>query len=198
MKKRCIVILFCILLCLWQLSVLAAEKGSIEIRLPQDMRNKNITVIQEGGEAKRVTADENGVAKLENLTEGIYRIEVPDTENYVFVQAEVSIPHWSEEEHRMLYEITVIPKYSIKEKTVQGKGIASPLTADLNHNITYIGVGIISLIILCIMSCHNRFKCDTMTGKYSKNGGQNNGNDNDTENPRSTRRIRLSSPGSID
>lgn len=172
MNKRSIIILFCILLCLCQLPVLAAEKGSIEVRLPQDMENEIITFIHEGGETKRVAADEQGVAKIENLTEGIYRIDVPETENYAFEQAEVSIPHWSEEEHRMLYEITVIPKYSIRGKKISDKGITSPLTGDLNHNITYISVGIISLIILCIMSCHNRFKCDTMTDKYSLNGGQ--------------------------
>ena len=110
-----------------------------------------------------------------------------------------------DEEKQMLYDITIIPKYSVKEKPIPAtqtldpvEEVVSPQTADTNHSIKYMNLGIISLIILVIMSCHNRFNCDTMTGKYSKNGGQSNGNDNDTENPRSTCRIRFSSPGSID
>lgn len=50
--------------------------------------------------------------------------------------------------------------------------LESPKTGDMSSTGTYVVIGIISLIFLVIISCHNRFTCDTMTGKYSKNGGQ--------------------------
>jgi len=194
-----------LLICLCPLHTLAADCGSIEVHLPKDMKGEAIQIIKEGEEAQTVTVDENGTAKEVDLAVGSYEIEIPETADYKFMPVEVHIPSWSEEEERMLYEITVIPKYSVKEKPVPDNKttpsvakVTSPLTSDSGGSGVYLSVGIISLIILVIMSCHNRFNCDTMTGKYSKNGGQSNGNDNDTENPRSTCRIRFSSPGSID
>ena len=179
------------LICLCPLSVSAEETGSIEMNLPKEMAGEEIIYQREGEEGEKIEADENGTIKIEGLLEGEYEILIPETEDYIFAPAQVHVPCWSDEEELMLYDITIIPKYSVKEKT-------SPQTSDRNVGMKYINTGIISFIILVIMSCHNRFNCDTMTGKYSKNGGQNNGNDNDTENPRSTRRIGLSSPRSID
>lgn len=198
-------ILIGLLICLCPLPALAAEYGSIEVHLPQEMKGEAIQFIKKGEETETVTVDENGIAKAENLEIGTYEVGIPETEDYTFMPVEVHIPSWSEEEQRMLYDITVIPKYSIKEKPVPVKEtttpvveITSPLTSDSGNHRVYLSAGIISLIILVIMSCHNRFNCDTMTGKYSKNGGHNNGNDNDTENSRCTRRIGLGSSGSTD
>ncbi len=205
MMKKLVPVLMGFIICLCPLSVFAEEIGSIEVSLPKEMAGEEITYQREGEEAKKIEVDENGTVKIEELSEGNYEIHVPETEDYIFVPIQVHVPCWSEEEKQMLYNITIIPKYSVKEKQIPVTETPDPVletstpqTSDINCGIRYVNTGIISFIILVIMSCHNRFNCDTMTGKYSKNGGQKNGNDNDTENPRSTRRIRLSSPGSID
>ena len=205
MIQKIAAILCGLLICLCPMYTLAAEYGSIQVSLPKDMEGETIQFIKEGEESQKVTVDEEGIAKAVELAIGSYEVEIPETEDYTFMPIQVHVPCWSEEEQRMLYEITIIPKYSIKEKPVPVKEttppveeMTSPLTSDSNHNSIYSCAGIISLIILVIMSCHNRFNCDTMTDKYSKNGGYSNGNDNDTKNPRRTRRIRNSSPGTID
>lgn len=196
--RRLLLMLFGLLICLCSKSVMAAEIGSIELNLPKEIAGEIIEITREGGEKYSITINENGIGKIENLEVGTYLIETPETSDYKFTTARVSIPTWSEEEEKMLYDVVVYPKYTQKEKVVEIKEVKTPKTSDSIRGTTYLGVGVISLIILVIMSCHNRFDCDTMTGKYSKNGGQNNGNDNDTENPRGTRRIGISSSGSID
>lgn len=190
MIKKLVPVLMGFIICLCPLSVIAKETGTIEVSLPIDMAGKEIIYQKKGEEPNKIVVDEKGIVKIGSLSEGNYEIQVPETEDYTFAEIEVHVPSWSGEEKKMLYDITIIPKYSVKEK--------APKTSDVNCGMNYITFGIISLTILVIMSCHNRFNCDTMTGKYSKNGGQNNGNDNDAENPRSTRRIGLGSPGSID
>lgn len=205
MMKKLVPVLMGFIICLCPLSVFAEEMGSIEVNLPRELAGEEIIYQREGDDAKKIEVDENGAVKIEELSEGNYKIQIPETEDYIFAPIQVHVPCWSEEEKQMLYDITIIPKYSVKEKPVPATRTPDPAeeptvpnTGDFNHSTKYRNVGIISLIILVIMSCHNRFNCDTMTGKYSKNGGQNNGNDNDTENPRSARRIGLGSPGSID
>ena len=205
MIQKIAAILCGLLICLCPMHTLAAEHGSIQVSLPKDMKGEIIQFTKEEKETQNITVDEDGSAKVENLEIGTYEVEIPETEDYTFMPIQVHVPCWSEEEQRMLYEIAIIPKYSIKEKPVPVKEttppvkeIPSPLTGDSNHNRIYSSAALISLIILVIMSCHNRFICDTMTDKYSKNGGYSNGNDNDTENPRRTRRIRISSPWTID
>ena len=197
MMKKLLPIFVGLLMCLCPLSVFAAS-GTIRVQLPQNMSGGVVTYSKEGGEKQTVIVDENGNAKIENLEEGIYQIDIEETSDYVFTSALVSIPMWSEEEHRMLYDVTVIPKYIRKIEVDKTENVEAPSTGDKTKNNTYLILGLISLIILVIMSCHNRFNCDTMTDKYSKNGGYSNGNDNDTKNPRRTRRIRISSPGTID
>jgi len=198
MIHKIIPILVGLFICFCSLPALAAEYGSIEVSLPKDMEGEIIQFTKEGKEIQNITVDQNGIAKIEHLSVGTYQINVPETSGYTFVQAHVSIPTWSEEEQKMLYDVTVIPKYTQKEKPIAIKETGTPLTGDRHGGNTYINLSIISLIILVIMSCHNRFNCDTMTGKYSKTEDKSNGNDNDTENPRCTRRIGLGSPGSID
>lgn len=205
MMKKLVPVLMGFIICLCPLSVFAEEMGSIEVSLPKELAGEEIIYQREGDDTKKIEVDENGTVKIEELSEGNYKIQIPETEDYDFSPIQVHIPCWSEEEQQMLYDITIIPKYSVKEKHIPVPETpeavletTTPQTGDIAHGMNYINAIIISLIIVVIMSCHNRFNCDTMTGKYSKNGGQNNGNDNDTENPRSTRRIRLSSPGSID
>lgn len=202
MMKKLVPVLMSFAICLCPLSVFAKETGSIEVNLPKGMAGEEIIYQKEGQEVGKIQIGENNVVRLEELSDGNYEIQIPETEEYEFSPIQVHIPCWSEEEKQMLYNITIVPKYSVKEKQIPiSEPIlesTAPRTSDVAHAMYYINAITISLIIVMIMSCHNRFNCDTMTGKYSKNGGQNNGNDNDTENPCSTRRIRLSSPGSID
>ncbi len=205
MIQKLIPVLTGLLIGICPLNAFAAKTGSIEVSLPEAMAGEYVTFIKEETETQKVCVDKTGKVKAEELQEGNYEIQVPETEDYTFLPIQVHVPCWSDEEKQMLYDITIIPKYSVKEKPIPvtkasdpTEEATSPQTGDFSHSIKYMNLGIISLIILCIMSCHNRFKCDTMTGKYSKNGGQNNGNDNDTENPCGTCRIGISSSGSID
>ena len=205
MMQKCLPVLLGFIICMWPFSVSAEETGSIEMILPKEMAGQKITYQREGDELKEIAVGDEGVVKIEELQEGNYEINIFETEDYKFMPISVHVPSWSEEEKQMLHDITIIPKYSVKEKPIPATQTPDPAeepsvpeTGDINQGTKYRNVGIISLIILVIMSCHNRFNCDTMTGKYSKNGGQNNGNDNDTENPRSARRIGISSSGSID
>ena len=205
MIQKLIPVLVGLIIGICPLTAFASETGSIEVSLPEDMAGEYVTFIREETETQKVCVDKTGKVKAEGLQEGNYVIEIPETDDYMFLPIQVHVPCWSDEEKQMLYDINIIPKYSVKEKPIPVTPISDPAeratnpkTGDFSHGIKYMNVGIISLIILVIMSCHNRFDCDTMTGKYSKNGGQNNGNDNDTENPRSTRRIGISSSGSID
>lgn len=205
MMKKLVPVLMGFIIGLCPLTAFAEGTGSIEVTVPKEMAGEEITYQREGDDTNKIEVDENGTVKIEKLSEGNYKIQIPETEDYIFAPIQVHVPCWSEEEKQMLYDISIIPKYSVKEKPVPTPRTPDPeeeptvpKTGDLNHITQYRNVGIISLIIVVIMSCHNRFNCDTMTGKYSKNGGQNNGNDNDTKNPCSTRRIRFSSPGSID
>ena len=198
MMRKFMLSVFVLFLCMTSLTTFAAEGGSIEVQLPTDMRGEKIYIMKEGEEAQTLLVDEHGIAKVEQLSTGTYQIDVGETDDYKFTQAKVSIPMWSEEEQKMLYEVSVIPKYTVKEKPKISEEIVSPQTGDVYKGTTYMSFGVISLIILVIMSCHNHFNCDTMTVKYSQNGGRSNGNDNDTENPCGARRIRISSSGTID
>lgn len=183
MIRKFMPILIALLLCMSSLTAFASECGSIEVSLPTDMRGEKIYITKEGEESQTIIVDDHGIAKMENLSTGNYQIDVTETDSYLFTQAHVSIPMWSEEEHKMLHEVSVIPKYKIKEKPIMTEENASPKTGDMYKGTIYMGFGVISLIILVIISCHNRFDCDTMTVKYLQNGGRSNGNDNDTEDP---------------
>ena len=205
MTQKFIPVLLGLIICISPLTAFASETGTITMSLPEGMAGEYVTFIKEETETQKVCVDDTGMAKVEGLQEGSYEIQVPETEDYSFMPLEVHIPCWSDEEKQMLYDITMIPKYTVKEKPIMitstpepmREGV-SPMTGDNSHSIKYVNFGIISLIILVIMSCHNRFNCDTMTDKYSKTEDKSNGNDNDTKNPRSTCRIGISSSGSID
>lgn len=202
MTKKLAPVLVGFLITISPLSVFAEETGSIEVNLPKGMAGEEIIYQKDGQEVGKIQIGENDVVRLEELSDGNYEIQIPETEDYEFSPIQVHIPCWSEEEKQMLYNITIVPKYSIKEKQIPIPEpileLTAPRTGDVAYGMHYINAITISLIIVVIMSCHNRFNCDTMTDKYSKSGGQSNGNDNDTENPCGTRRIGLSSPGTID
>lgn len=151
-------ILFFVLLS--SVSVFAHSKGSVKICLPEGMENEEISYQREGEEKKKVKVEQDGIATIKNLSEGTYEITIPETENYEFQNMKIQLPMWDEEEHKMKYDITAYPKYNIKENT--------PETGDSNKLVPYVGFAIISFIFVCIMSCHNHFKCGRMSHEYSR------------------------------
>ncbi len=123
---------------------------------------------------------EGSKVSLTGLEDGIYRLDIFGPKEYEFASALVSIPMWSEEEKTMLYEVEVIPKYVYHEPLPDEEEIPpdvsepdpgktetppSPKTGDESKAVVYASFGLISLIIVVIMSCHNRFRCATMSVK---------------------------------
>lgn len=64
--------------------------------------------------------------------------------------------------------IHISPKLESRISPNESKTIISPKTGDDGINVLYLVFGLISVIIIAIISCHNGFICDRMTGKYSK------------------------------
>ena len=159
MRKKALLMLVCILIGWWPMTSFAAE-GNVQINLPEGMEGETLKYGKEGETKQEIVVGKENVVNIKNLKKGTYEIEFPETENYVFSSVLFQMPTWDEEEKTMNYDITVNPKYSLKEK--------APNTGDENKEIKYICFAIISLIIVVIMSCHNHFKCGRMFGKYSK------------------------------
>lgn len=64
-------------------------------------------------EKSLVKTDKNGIAWINHLEEGVYLIELFDRAQYENVMPMlVSMPMWNEEEKKMSYDITVIPKHA--------------------------------------------------------------------------------------
>ena len=168
--KRMFLFTIMLILCMCPSWVHAAS-GSIQVSLPQDAKETVVQYvkiaeceeIQEKelagwlekdveytGETK---ADSNGTARIPGVEEGIYRIHVSGNKMYQFSDALVSIPIWDEEEKKVLYDVTVSPKYL--------KMTSAPDTGDESKGMVYLFFGVISFIIV-IISCHKRFKCGRM------------------------------------
>ena len=160
--KKAFWILAVLLLVMVPLPVLAAD-NTIQIELPKDMEGTSIQYYQEGGETKEIEVNQDGTISLLGLTNGTYHFLIPETEQYVFEPITVTVPYIDTETNEKNYDLVIHPKYRIKPEEIQG-----PETGDNQKSWIYAGMGIISLIIVVIMSCHNRFKCDKMTGKYSR------------------------------
>lgn len=118
-----------------------------------------------------VKAGQKERVQLADLEDGIYRIDVSGDEEYEFVPMLVSMPAWTtENEEELLYEVSITPKYTKfalpepEQTTLTETPIMdSPKTGDFHQGATFGVLGIISFIIVVIMSCHNRFKCARMT-----------------------------------
>lgn len=175
--KKLLPILIALLAGLYAFPVFAAE-GSIQITLPEELKGIYVYYTEEGEDSRTVIVDEKGIASITGLKEGMYQIEIPNGLGYEFNPISVHVPSWSEEEQKMLYDISVIPKYihNVEPPKEEPKEppkeeppkTESPRTGDESNERIYIGLGIISLIIVAIMTCHNRFKCGRMTQKYSR------------------------------
>ena len=160
--KKVFWILAVLLLVMVPLPVLAAD-NTIQIELPKDMGGTSIQYYQEGCETKEIQVNQDGIVSLLGLTDGTYHFLIPETEGYIFEPITVTVPYIETETNEKNYDLVIHPKYRIKPEENQG-----PETGDNQKSLLYVGIGIISLIIVVIMSCHNRFKCDRMTDKYSR------------------------------
>lgn len=110
------------------------------------------------------------VFQIEDVEEGIYQIYISGNEEYEFAPMLVSMPAWTEEGEQLLYEVSVTPKYTknIQPEPEQITLIETPIaeapkTGDGLQGAIFGVFGVISFIIVVIMSCHNRFKCARMT-----------------------------------
>ena len=123
----------------------------IRLSLPSEMKGQEISY-QVDDKEQRVKVQENGVAVLENLSPGDYKIHIPDSKEYIFSDVEVRVPTWSEEEERMLYDITVEPKYQKLEKT--------PRTGDESQILLYGVCGVLAFAagVGCIIMYHKKRK----------------------------------------
>ena len=86
----------------------------------------------------RGTTDSEGILYFDDLQKGIYLIQASSGEHYDEITPFlVSVPNWSEESGKMLYDIEVIPKHSPKQqpeaerKEAPQTGIDSPIARQL-------------------------------------------------------------------
>ncbi len=177
--KKYLPIIMLALVCICSMDV-SAMSGSIQITVPQEAQGcvvsyAKIAEREELEESRvsewmemninpegRTQIDEEGKATIEDLSEGIYQLQIEGANGYEFTRALVSIPVWDEEQKAMSYEISVFPKYTYKPPET-AREIMVPITGDDSRNVIYIATGIISFIIVVIISCHNRFKCARMS-----------------------------------
>lgn len=138
-------------------------------------------------EYSSIKSDEKSQIQISSLEEGVYLFEIEGKKTVT--PTLIFLPMWNEIEKEMDYNITVIPKF---EEEVQ-----SPDTGDKDFGKIFLGISTISLIIIVRLSCHRHFSVVKCYSSIQNIGGYYNGNDNDTENPRCTRRIRLSGCRSI-
>lgn len=110
------------------------------------------------------------VLRIEGVEDGIYQIYFSGDEEYEFAPMLVSMPAWTEEGDELLYEVSATPKFSKIEKPepeqitlIETPTAEVPKTGDGHQSVMFGVFGIISFIIVVIMSCHNRFKCARMT-----------------------------------
>ncbi len=102
------------------------------------------------------------VFQIEDVEDGIYQIYISGDEEYEFAPMLVSMPAWTEDGKELQYEVSATPKY--EQITVTEVPIPKPpKTGDGEQGTMFGALGIISFIIVVIISCHNRFKCARMT-----------------------------------
>ena len=135
-------------ICSFSVSAVAAE-GTIRVELPEDMKGAQLYYSKDDGKETAVKVDDDATAVISNLEAGSYKIRIPDTETLAFTPVEVRIPMWSIEEEKMMYDISVIPKYSREE--------VIPQTGDDHHGMQYAVLGVLSLMVVFVSNlCYNR------------------------------------------
>ena len=169
--KRMWLFIIALIICICPTQVYATS-GSIQVSLPEDANSAVVHYakiaeceqFQEKELAKwleddvefsdEIKIDEKGFAQISGLEEGVYRIRVSGDEMYQFSDAIISLPTWDDERECMLYDVEVNPKYV--------KMTNAPDTGDESKGMVYLFFGVISFIIVIIISCHKRFKCGRM------------------------------------
>ena len=108
-------------------------------------------VIAEKSAAPDYTAQTDGQGKAEfaDLKAGVYLVQALDDSGYDEITPFlVALPAWSEEEGKMLYEVTVNPKHTPRpEEEEQGRkapqtGVSSPLILLFGASAAILGAGI--------------------------------------------------------
>lgn len=88
-----------------------------------------------------VETNEEGFARLEDLEEGVYLINsFENKEEETILPTLLFLPTWDEIEQKMLYDVTIIPKYGVKE--------SNPYTGDTAESMTWIGILLLSSAFL--------------------------------------------------
>ena len=146
-------------------------KGCIEVLLPKEAENLTLHYVKVEDEQteqneyqQTVSVGAGNIGTITELEAGLYKIQVEGDSEYEFMPSVVSVPLWDEQEKEMQYDITVIPKYTHHVEVQE----TAPLTGDKSFGEGYGLLGCISLIIIIIISCHNRFKCGRMSHMYTK------------------------------
>lgn len=149
MKRIGMLFAFCsLMICLSPLPVLAAT-GTVRVELPKEMSGKMLALERNGKKEAEVLVDNEGKAIIQNLETGMYEIQIPNTKELTFATSEVKIPMWSKEEKKMLYDITVIPKYT--------RTVATPKTGDAGVGLLYTGIGGGAFVaVATILYCRRR------------------------------------------
>jgi len=160
MKIKYILFSFALILFLGNARTVSAAEGSIRIEVPKKLEKVTVCYSKDGEEEKQRIFENGEDVILKNLSAGSYKIRLMDTENYNFTDSEIPVPMWNEQKRQMEYEIEISPKYRMIE--------TSPQTGDSAKGIKFIVIGCISLLIVALMSCHNRFNCGRMSHKYSE------------------------------
>lgn len=128
------------------------DVADVEEILQQDITYENV-----------INAENEDAIQIANLEDGIYQIYISGDEEYEFAPMLVSMPAWTEDGGQLLYEVRAIPKYTKHVEYTEIPISESPKTGDENHGAIFGAIGLISFIIVAIMSCHNRFKCARMS-----------------------------------
>ena len=88
-----------------------------------------------------IETDEAGFAQLEDLEEGVYLIRsFENEEGETILPTLLFLPTWDEVEQKMLYDVTIIPKF--------GEKIMVPETGDGTNSITWLGTFFLSIVVL--------------------------------------------------
>ena len=88
-----------------------------------------------------VETNEEGVAMLEDLDEGVYLINAfENPEGETILPTLLFLPTWDEIDQKMLYDVTIVPKFGVKP--------IAPSTGDTTESITWIGMLLLSSAFL--------------------------------------------------
>ena len=88
-----------------------------------------------------IQTDEEGIARLQELEEGVYLLNSLETVRYgeqKIVPTLLYLPSWDSVEEKMSYDITVIPKY----------GVGNPATGDSSKLTAWIPLLFLSAVFL--------------------------------------------------